>query len=261
VKSLAVIFRYVVGSQILAIGLAAPLAAQTATGSAGHCVGLPSFGSEDSLNRADLQVATNDLLVRVSPKGPELHLRLEPDPAWKSNQETAGGAGVLQRVGWIRVFSCETGAFAQSLEVESLWGGPELFLRFFELKDINFDGYLDVAVVRDGGATWASQTWWVYSPTSGKFISNDFTQALSRIDNNGLQLDEAHQDITAYRYSYPEGCGQTKDIYHVEQNRRLALLHKEDPKSKGDSCQLTTRDLVGGEMRVTKVERLHEFSH
>jgi len=210
---------------------------------------------------AGLQVTTKDLLARVSPKGPDLHLRLEPDLGWKSNQEIAGGPTVLQRVGWIRVFSCETGALVQSLEVKSLRGGPEFFLRFFEVKDINFDGYLDIAVVRDGGATWASQTWWLFSPASGKFVSNDFTQALSQIDNNGLKLDEARQNITVYRYSYPQGCGQTKDIYHVEQSQRLVLVHKEDPKSQGDSCQLTTRDLVEGEMRVTKVGHLREFPH
>jgi hypothetical protein len=77
-------------------------------------------------------------------------------------------------------------------------GWSEFFLRFFEVKDINFDGYLVVAVVRGGGATWGNQMWWVFSPASERFISDDFTQALSRIDNNGLKLDAVHQNITAY---------------------------------------------------------------
>ena len=226
-----------------------------------RCARLPLFGPHDSLNKPNLQVATKDVLVRMSPKGPELHLRLEPDPGWKSSQGTSGGPSVLQRVGWIRVFSCETGAPTQSLEVESKWGGPEFFLRFFEVKDINCDGYLDVAVVRDGGATWGNQTWWVFSPASETFISDDLTQALSRIDNNGLKLDAVHQNITAYQYSYPQGCGMTKDVYHVEQNRRLVLVHEEDPDSEGDGCRLTTRDLLDGQLRVTKVQQLHEFPH
>jgi hypothetical protein len=53
----------------------------------------------------------------------------------------------------------------------------------------------------------------------------------------------------------------TKDVYHVEQNRRLVLVHKEDPDSEGDGCRLTTHDLVDGQLRVTKVQPLHEFPH
>ena len=252
--------RQILGFLLLTVGIATALAAQAARDGTGQCTGLPLFRPDDSLNKADLQVASKDVLVRVSPKGPELHFRLEPDPEWKSSPAAAGNASVPRRVGWIRVFSCETGALVQSLEVQSLWGGPEFFLRFFEVKDINFDGYLDVSVVRDGGATWASQTWWVFSPEVGRFVSNDFTKALSRISNNGLKLDGDHQNIIAYQYRYPQGCGMTKDIYHVQQSR-LVLIHQEVADSMGDSCNLTTRDLVAGEMRVTKVEQLHEFPH
>ena len=63
-----------------------PQAAQALSGGTGHCAGLPLFGPDDSFNKADLQVASKDVLVRVSPKGPELHLRLEPDTAGESGR-------------------------------------------------------------------------------------------------------------------------------------------------------------------------------
>jgi hypothetical protein len=251
--------RHILSSLLLAAA-AMPLAAQAALGSTEGCAGLPLFGQDDSLNKSDLRVASKDLLVRVSPKGPELHLRLEPDLKGKSSQTATGRPNAVQRVGWIRVFSCETGTLVQSLEVQSLWGGPEFFLRFFQVKDANFDGYLDVSVLKDGGATWGNQTWWVFSRAAGRFVSNDFTRALSLIDSNGLKLDKDHRNIVAYQYRYPQGCGTTKDIYHVEQSR-LVLIHKEDADSTGDSCKLTTHDLVDGKMRLTKVEQLREFAH
>jgi hypothetical protein len=259
VRSLEIIVRYAVGGLLLAVGLATALLAQTSK--LEHCRGLTLFGPNDSLNKVDLQVAGKDLLVRVTPNGPELHMRLEPDSGSWSSQAAAKGADRVHRVGWIRVFSCETGALVQSLEVKTGWGGPEFFLRFFEVKDVNFDGYLDLAVLRDGGATWGNQVWWVFSPVSGRFVSNDFTKALSQIDNNGLYLDAVHQNITAYHYSYSEGCGSTKDIYHVEHHSRLMLVHGEDPEAMGNGCRLTTRDLINGEMRITKVQLLHEFPH
>jgi len=232
--------------------------AQTQPGDAGHCAGLSSFGPEDSLNTTDLKVETRDLQVRVSANGPELHLRLEPDPAWKPTTEA------VQRVGWIRVFSCETGDPVQSLEAD-IWagpeplGGPERFLRFFETRDVNFDGYLDIAVLREFGAKWGSQTWWVFSPESGKFISDEFTKALGKVSANGLVLDRGRQNILAGHSTIQTGCGGTQDIYHVEQNRRLVLIHKEEISLSADGCTLTTRDWINGRMQVTKLRQFPPY--
>jgi hypothetical protein len=87
---------------LFAVGLGMSPAAQTTPSEAGHCAGLPSFGPQDSLNSADLRVENKDLRVQVNAKGPELHVRLEPDPEQKSPTDA------VQRVGWIRTFSCET---------------------------------------------------------------------------------------------------------------------------------------------------------
>jgi hypothetical protein len=220
-----------------------------------HCAGLSLFGPQDSLNTADLRVENKDLRVRINAKGPELHLRLEPDPERKSKADT------IHRVGRIRIFSCETGALVQSLEVKTR-SDPELFLRFFEVRDVNFDGFLDIAVLHEFGAQWGRQTWWVFSPLSGKFISDEFTKELGQVSHNGLILDAAQQNIVAKHLTDLTGCGPTQDVYHVTESR-LALMHSEkiSPPTDGtNGCVLTISDRVNGEMRVTKVQQFPPVS-
>jgi hypothetical protein len=248
------VLRYAIWGLLIMAELTASVAAQTTPGVSEHCAGLPSFGPQDSLNTADLQLENKDLRVQVSAGAPELHLRLEPDRGWKSR------AGVVQHVGRIRIFSCKTRALVQSLDAESS-SSPELFLRWFEVRDVNFDDYLDIAVVREFGAKWGSQTWWVFSPASGRFISNDFTQALGQVTANGLELDAARHNIIAPHLTNLTGCGGTKDIYHVEQSRRLVMIHKEDIGIRPDGgCTLTARDRVNGQMQVTKVQQFPPYS-
>ena len=178
-------------------------------------------------------------------------MRLEPDSGWKPTTDA------VQRVGWIRVFSCETGHVVQSLEAEST-SSPEQFLRWFQARDVNFDGYLDIAVVRDFGAKWGRQTWWVFSPASGKFISDEFTTALEQVSANGLVLEPTRQNIIAPQLTDLTGCGATRDVYHVEEGR-LVLIHNESISFNPDGCTLTTRDRVNGQMRVTKVQQFPPY--
>jgi hypothetical protein len=212
------------------------------------CSRLPAFGPKDSLNTANLTVRNKDLSVRVGVREPTFQVRLEPDPTSTLTPD------VDSRVGWIRIFSCRTDALVQSLEVTGR-GGPESFLRFFEVKDLNFDGYLDLGVQREFGAKWERQTWWVFDPRSERFVSNDLTRALGDISSNGLELDGAKHNILAGHMGDPV-CGGTQDIYHVEDGRRLVLMHQEtiDPDADG-GCTLTTRDRTAGQMQVTSVRR------
>jgi len=201
-----------------------------------------------------MRVENTDLRVRVSAKGPEVHVRLEP----AADQEPPPNA--VHRVGWLRVFSCESGALLQSLEVRS-WFTPTRFLESFEVKDVNFDGFLDMSVIQDGGAKWVRQTWWMFAPAPGKFVLNEFSKQLGEVSHNGLDLDSAHQDITARHLTDLTGCGPTKDVYHVEQGR-LVLIHKEAisfPTGGALGCTLTTSDRVNGRLRVRKVQRFGPY--
>jgi hypothetical protein len=245
--------RYAIFCLLIAAGVAtSPAAAQT--GKAAGCNGLPLFGSNDSLNTADLQVANKDLRIQVNTEGFALRLRLEPEPGWKPvASDGSTSDAVLRRVGWIRVFTCDSGVSLQSLEVESSTD-PGMFLRFFEVKDVNFDGSLDIGVLREFGAKWGAQTWWVWDPGSRRFVSNEFTKALEQVKSNGLVLDTAQHNIISGHLTDSTGCGPTKDIYHVE-GQRLVPIHEEDISVGPDGCTLTTLDWVHGSMQRSDVRR------
>jgi hypothetical protein len=239
--------RYAICGLLIAAGVAT-ITAAAQTGKAGGCNGIPLFESKDSLNTAELQVANKDLRVQVNAEGLELHLRLEPDRGKPVVSKPSSGGAVLRQVGLIRVFACDTGALLQSVAAESS-GDPGMFVRFFEVRDVNFDGYLDIGVLREFGAKWGSQTWWVWNPASRRFVSNEFTKALGQIKANGLVFDEATHNVTAGHMTESTGCGPTKDIYHVEQGLHLVPIHQENISVGADGCVLTTLDWVDGSMQ------------
>ena len=240
------------GLVVVVAGLSTGSTALAGIAEAQICDGYSAFGPKDSLNQADLKVETKDLRVRLNEKGPDLHLQLEPDPAFRPMDNG------VQREGWIRVFSCEDGSLIQSLEVKGL-AGPEMFLRFFQIGDVNFDGYLDVAALGEFGAKWGRQNWWLFSPAERRFISNEFTRAIGQVTANGLVLDAARRQIIAGQLTNFTGCGETKDVYSVERER-LLRVHEEQISVNGDGCTLTTRDRVNGQMRVTKVRHFPPYS-
>ena len=89
----------------------------------------------------------------------------------------------------------------------------------------------------------------------GSGILHDFTKALGEVSANGLELDRGGHSIIAPQLTDLTGCEATKDIYHVEQNDRLVLIHKEDIDQGVGGCTLTTSDRVKGQMQVTKVQQ------
>jgi hypothetical protein len=94
----------------------------------------------------------------------------------------------------------------------------------------------------------------VFDPQSTRFVSNDLTRALGTVTANDLELDAARHDIVADHFQAV--CGGTADIYHVEEGRRLVLMHQETivPEEDG-SCTVTIRDRINGQMHVKTVRR------
>jgi hypothetical protein len=223
------------------------------TVSATPCAGFRSFGPNDSLSTAEMRVENTDLRVRVSANGPDVRLRLEP-AAYPEPESNA-----VHTVGWIRVFSCESGGLLQSLQVGSS-DNPKRFLQSFEVKDVNFDGYLDISVIREGGAKWVRQTWWMFSPALGRFVSDAFSKQLGEVSHNGLELDSARQNVTARHLTDLSGCGPTKDIYHVE-GGGLLLIHQEAISFPGGApgCTLTTSDRMNGRLRIKKIQHFPPY--
>ena len=116
-----------------------------------------------------------------------------------------------------------------------------------------------MAVLREFGAKWGRQTWWVFSQALGMFVSDEFTEELGKVSANGLVLDRGRQNIDAPNLTGLTGCGNTRDIYHVEQNRQLVLVHQEIIDASPDGCTLITQDRVNGQMQTTKVQHFPPY--
>ncbi len=58
-----------------------------------------------------------------------------------------------------------------------------LVLASFELVDVDFDGYLDLRVLRDWGSKWSRHTYLGYDRKADAFRSTELAQKLSRIPN------------------------------------------------------------------------------
>ena len=138
----------------------------------------------------------------------------------------------------------------------------------FEAVDINFDGYLDFSVVTDYASKWSSRSYWIYDPSSGRFVQNELTRELGEnclgAEWHGgcwkashIDFDQNKREIRTYYILSFAVCpisstDYSGDRYLVKDNR-LILIHKEEVTS--DNCKVTYSDLIGGTMRVTEVRR------
>ncbi len=159
---------------------------------------------------------------------------------------------VLIHTGEIEVSRCEDGKQVQVLPLtgwQPMNTGPT-----FHAQDINFDGYLDFAVVAEFGAKWASESWWIFNPATGQFVQNELTKDLRKLKAAGYQVDSTEHSIGTRYLTEPWGCGSTGDRYRVEASR-LVLIHHEVPEPSSYQCSVTISDRVDGAMRVTKVKR------
>jgi hypothetical protein len=82
-----------------------------------------------------------------------------------------------------------------------------------ELVDINFDGYLDLRLLYNTGAT--GNNWYatyLFNPSTGKFVSHEELSELS-----GLEIDQGAKQIITYdRDAY---CNEVRSYYKVVNNK------------------------------------------
>jgi hypothetical protein len=58
-----------------------------------------------------------------------------------------------------------------------------LVMSSFELLDVDFDGFLDVRVLRDFGAKWARHAYRAFDPRTGMFVDTDVSRQLEHFAN------------------------------------------------------------------------------
>lgn len=133
---------------------------------------------------------------------------------------------------------------------------PDMFLgdrihEFFNVTDINFDGYLDIGVLIEGGANWGAYQYWLFDTNTNTFIENSFTQDFQKLNFNQIIFDQTNKQITINNFCGTLICD--KDIYQITDNRLnlFESYHQEQPySSDNDGTPLKTC--------VTTVEKHHE---
>jgi len=178
--------------------------------------------------------------VSISPTLPPYQFKL-------TIQSLAARPGEIHAVGKIEISIPPSGTVVQTIEANSIWDWG--LCQFFTAADVNFDGYLVISFVRDGGAKWASREYYIFEPLSGRYISNALTQDLAKVKENGISFDSQTREIRA-AFIGPWPCGGGLNIYEI-QNGRLNEVQKETVEPSDEQCIRETIRWVNGRWSVT----------
>jgi hypothetical protein len=157
--------------------------------------------------------------IQISPDLPPYVFHLIPD---LEGTDSPGSNNPRHHVGRIEISRGDPAEIIQTIRVKT-HAEVSSFIQFFRASDINFDGYLDIAVLDDFGAKWGSLNYWVFDPPSGRFITNNLTRQIRALKHSQMRLDADLKTITA-GFFYGT-CPQSKTFQVVGQ--RLKLI-KED---------------------------------
>lgn len=189
--------------------------------------------------------------VEISPKLPRYRFVLKPDIATNHPYPSP-----TQHIGSIDVFKGHSKAVWQRIDVEGV--DPSWLTNSFRPVDINGDGYQDLAVVYERGGKWTSDSYFLFDPGSGRFLTNALTTDLRKLTHNGLTLHPGKKEIRVSKFIGV--CLNSFEVYRIE-NGRLALLESEIhfPREPG-RCLVEKRKRVEGEIvLVESKERKHEL--
>ena len=183
---------------------------------------------------------TMTMRVSINPELPAYQFKLTTQPL-------ATGPGEIHAVGKIEISIPPSDAIVQTIEANSIWDWG--LCQFFTAADVNFDGYLDISFVRDGGAKWASREYYIFDPLSGRYVGNALTQDLAKVKENGISFDSQTREIRA-AFIGPWPCGGGLNIYEI-QNGRLNEVQKETVEPSDEQCIRETIRWVNGRWSVT----------
>ena len=186
----------------------------------------------------DLETMT--MRVSINPELPAYQFKLTTQPL-------ATGPGEIHAVGMIEISIPPSDAIVQTIEANSIWDWG--LCQFFTAADVNFDGYLDISFVRDGGAKWVSREYYIFDSQSGRYSTNALTQDLAEVQENGISFDSQTHEIRA-AFMAPWPCGGGLNIYEI-QNGRLNEVQKETVEPSDEQCIRETRRWVIGAWSVT----------
>ncbi|MES1989330.1 MAG: hypothetical protein V4441_00060 [Pseudomonadota bacterium] len=155
--------------------------------------------------------------------------------------DSASGASIIDRIDITR--KGETAPFQTIAPVESNVPSS-IEHNGFELADLNFDGFLDMRVVRfvPAGPNMPYQNW-LWSEADGKFLANPGLD-----DITSPKFDADAQEINSeWRSSVSESGA---DVYTYDGTTPV-LIHRETDTYAGSTCTRTFYDRIEDELKKT----------
>jgi hypothetical protein len=180
--------------------------------------------------------------VQIHPKLPAYTLRLVPENESKATEATEAS----QLIGRIEVTPGSAAEPKQVIEVKT-HALPSMFVGCFTMKDINFDGYLDLGVLDEFGAKWGSYRWWMFEPKSGRFAITALTKELLKVRGN-MELEEAKRKIR--NQNFVGTCPQN-ETYKIS-GSQLILTEKTERHCEQDTVTVRLWKRMKGTMRLVK---------
>lgn len=211
------------------------------------CAGLPPAAVERAPTES---AATKRYRFRLAPKEAELEFVVQSDvePA-------------MQQLSVRRIEVREPGAAAprETLEVDGDGFVPD-GIDLVRVQDLNFDGYGDLAVTVDAGATGnTSSVYWLYEPSTHRFQREKSLDALPTV-----VPDAEHKVLKTFWKGGMAGAIYTRAQYRWH-GKRLELIREEaqdvDPSAPGGEVFVrVVRELKGGKLRQIEKKRLRYSS-
>ncbi len=133
---------------------------------------------------------------------------------------------------------------------------------FFNAADINFDGYLDIGTVVDGGALWGAFEYWAFDPSTKQFVSTPLTKAFREVQFNGIVFDITRKQIITQ--SLLGASGNAENVYQVrngtlflergysQENTLVDRVDQLDITSSTIHCFVTIQHRVHNKIQTTK---------
>ena len=181
--------------------------------------------------------------VSISPTLPPYQFKL-------TIQSLAARPGEIHAVGKIEISIPPSGTVVQTIEANSIWDWG--LCQFFTAADVNFDGYLVISFVWDGGAKWASREYYIFDPLSGRYVGNALTQDLAKVKENGISFDSQTHEIRA-AFMGPWPCAGGLNIYRIQEGR-LNEVQQETVTPSNGQCIRETKRWVNEGWSVTVIK-------
>jgi hypothetical protein len=178
------------------------------------------------------------VLVAINDQAIVVRLRFVLD----SEEAASGGPGL----GSLTVSSYPSERVMQRVPVAAVKYGNSVATAI-NLMDVNFDGYLDLAVPRRPNDKLTPYVSYVFDWRSERFVADELTSQLDAL--SGLPVpDGARREISVTTPSTDCGTDLVR-TYRLEENK-LDLMRQDSAQKSGTSCIVTTRRLVAGALQT-----------